>query len=279
MAFDFQKECPGYFKRTREEIVGSFYGQTDEDSRLDRTRHGQLEYRTTMSYIHRFAGKGSRVLEVGAGTGRYSIALAKEGMDVTAVELVESNLAGLREKGRGLENLRALQGDAADLSPLADDSFDVTLILGPMYHLYGKGGVDRAIDEAIRVTRPAGILMFAFLSVHAILYDNYLQPEPHTFKAGWEENFDKDMRVRHFPEQVFTGYDVAEFEALFENKPVAHLRTVATDGILELAEGRSDFSMTDEDFRLFSAYHLLHCEKRELLGSSAHLLYICRKRN
>ena len=35
--------------------------------------------------------------------------------------------------------------------------------------------------------------------------------------------------------------------------------------------------MTDEDFRLFSAYHLLHCEKRELLGSSAHLLYICRK--
>ena len=92
-----------------------------------------------------------------------------------------------------------------------------------------------------------------------------------------EQNFDKDFHVRHFPEQVFTGYDVAEFEALFQDKPVVHLRTAATDGVLELVEGRSDFAMTDEDFRLFSAYHLQYCETRELLGSSAHLLYICRK--
>ena len=81
---------------TRKEIVSSFYGQYDEDGRTTRSRHGQLEYCTTMSFIHRYATKQSRILEVGAGTGRYSIALAKEGMDVTAVELVESNLAVLR---------------------------------------------------------------------------------------------------------------------------------------------------------------------------------------
>ena len=74
---------------TRTEIVSSFYDQADEDSRLRRSRHGQLEYAVTMHYIHRFAGPGSGVLEIGAGTGRYSVALAREGMDVTAVELVE----------------------------------------------------------------------------------------------------------------------------------------------------------------------------------------------
>ena len=55
---------------TREEIISGFYNQVDEDSRLQNNRHGQLEYTVTMHYIHRFAAPGSKVLEVGAGTGR-----------------------------------------------------------------------------------------------------------------------------------------------------------------------------------------------------------------
>ena len=274
MPFDFMEEYIKYSKSDRKTIVSSFYGQTDEDSRLDRTRHGQLEYRTTMSYIHRFAGRGSRVLEVGAGTGRYSIALAKEGMDVTAVELVESNLAVLREKGRGLENLRALQGDAADLSQLADDSFDVTLVLGPMYHLYEPEEVDRAIDEAIRVTRPGGALLFAFISVYAIMYANYFYGN---WAFGQAENFMPDGKVRHFKEQLFTGYDVAEFEALFAGRAVDWITTAGTDGLLEPIEKRPDFSIPEEDFDAFAEWYLAIAEKRELLGSTNHLLYICRK--
>jgi SAM-dependent methyltransferase len=263
----------------RTELLEQIYGAGGEADRLIRSRHGQLEFLTTTAYIDLYAPRPCRVLELGAGTGAYTAAMAQKGHRVTAVELLDKNFELLQANTAQYPNVEAVQGDALDLGRWADGCFDLTLSMGPLYHLYDRGDVDRAIDEAIRVTRTGGILMFAFLSVHAILYDNYLQAEPYTFRAGWEENFDKDMRVRHFPEQVFTGYDVAQFEALFEDKPVAHLRTVATDGILELAEGRSDFAMTDEDFRLFSAYHLLHCEKRELLGSSAHLLYICRKEN
>ena len=136
---------------TREEIIGSFYAEADENSRLTRSVHGCLEYRTTMHYIHRYAGKGAKVLEVGAATGSYSVSLAKEGMDITAVELLECNLAVLRENGKGLANLHPLQGDAADLSRFADGSFDMTLVLGPMYHLYEPEEVNKAVDEAIRV--------------------------------------------------------------------------------------------------------------------------------
>ena len=67
-------------------MLRGFYDQADEDGRLRRSRHGQLEYCTTMAYIHRYAAPGAKILEVGAGTGRYSIALAKEGMDVNASE-------------------------------------------------------------------------------------------------------------------------------------------------------------------------------------------------
>ncbi len=259
----------------RKEIVGSFYGRIDEDGRLTRTRHGQLEYRTTMAYIHRYAAEGSRILEVGAGTGRYSIALAKEGMDVTAVELLEGNLAVLKEKSRGIDSLHAIRGDAVDLGMFPDGSFDVTLVFGPMYHLYEAEETDRAIGEAIRVTKPGGVLMFAFISVFAIMYANYFYGN---WARGQEENFTEDHRVRHFKEQLFTGYDVTEFEELFRDKPVEWITTAGVDGLLEPIEKRPDFSLSDEEFEALADWYLAFSEKRELLGNTNHLLYICRKR-
>ncbi len=260
---------------TRKEIISGFYDQVDEDGRLHRTRHGQLEFYTTMTYIHRYAAKQSKVLEIGAGIGRYSIALAKEGMDVTAVELVESNLEVLRKNSRGMENITSYQGDAADLSRFADDMFDVTLLLGPMYHLYEEKEVNSAIDEAIRVTKPGGVLMFAFISVFAIMYANYFYGN---WAPGQKENFTDDYQVKHFKEQLFTGYDVTEFEQLFQEKPVEWITTTGVDGLLEPIEKRPDFSITDEDFEALAKWYLAFSEKRELLGCTNHLLYICRKR-
>ncbi len=263
----------------RTDMVEGFYGDGREEDRLMRTRHGQMEYLTTMSCIDRYALRPCRVLELGAGTGAYSLTLAREGYEVTALELVEKNVEILREKGRKVPHLMVVQGDALDLSRFEDDSFDLTLCLGPLYHLYTRSDVDRALSEAVRVTRPGGVLMAAFLSVHAILYDNYLQAEPHTVRAGLEENFEEDlMTLRHFPEQCFTGYTVPEIEALFTGKAVEPAALVSANGALELAEGRTDFHLSDEDFKAFAAYHLRHCQDRELLGLSSHLLYICRKR-
>ncbi len=260
---------------TREDIVSGFYGRYDEDSRTQRSRHGQLEYFTAMTYIHRYANPKSKILEVGAGTGRYSIALAREGMDVTAVELVERNLAVLRENSRDLKNIRSFQGDATNLSRFADDTFDVTLSFGPMYHLFEADEVNAAIDEAIRVTKPGGVMLFAFISVFAIMYANYFYGN---WAEGQAENFTEDYRVRHFKEQLFTGYDVAEFEGLFRDKPVEWLTTAGLDGLLEPIEKRPDFAMTDEEFKAMADWYLAFSEKRDLLGSTNHLLYICRKR-
>ena len=260
--------------RSRKEILNGFYTEIDEDGRLQRTRHGQLEYRTTMTYIHRYANIQSKVLEVGAGTGRYSIALAKEGMDVTAVELLENNLAVLKENSKGMDNLQAFQGDTTDLGRFSNDTFDVTLILGPMYHLYETDEVNRAIDEAIRVTKPGGVMLFAFISVFAIMYANYFYGN---WAFGQEENFTNDYMVKHFKEQLFTGYDVNEFEQLFEKKPVEWITTAGVDGLLEPIEKRPDFSIPDADFDAFASWYLAFAEKRELLGSTNHLLFICRK--
>lgn len=259
----------------RLEYMNAFYNQIEEDVRLSRSRQGQMEYITTMNYIHRFAKEGCKILEIGAGTGRYSIALAKGGYDVTSVELVERNLDVLKKNSEGLVNIHAYQGDALDLSRFDADTFEVTLVFGPMYHLYNETDVHKAIDEALRVAKKDGVVIFAFLSAYAIMYDDYFQ---NNFAEGFRFNFTEDCKTKHFEDQLFTGYDIVEFEQLFENKDVDYITTVAADSVLELAEGREDFGMSEEDFEVFAKYHLSICEKREMLGCSSHLLYICKKR-
>ena len=258
----------------RIEMLKTIYGRFDEDKRLTSSRQGQLEYFITMNYVDKYIKSGDKILEIGAGTGRYSIALAKKGYDVTAVELVESNLEVLKKNAEGLENISAFQGDALNLGSFDDNTFDVTLLFGPMYHLYEEKDRHKALDEAIRVTKPDGVILVAFLSAHAIMMSNYLSGN---FKEGFTANFDEDYKVKHFTEQAFTGFDIAEFEEMFEAKSVEYITTVAADSIFEIAERNPDFKMSDEDFGLFLNYQMNICEKREMLGLSSHLLYICRK--
>ena len=85
--------------------IEAYYNKFNEEKRLD-SRHGRVEFNTSMKYIHDYinecryrgiADSNIHILDIGAGTGRYSVPLADEGYDVTAVELVKHNL-GSKEK-------------------------------------------------------------------------------------------------------------------------------------------------------------------------------------
>ena len=122
------------------------YRKFCEDKRLTR-RHGQVEYITSMKYIHKYLEQmeSPKILDIGAGTGRYSVPLANEGYDVTAVELVKYNLGILKAKK---SSVKAYQGTALNLSKFKDETFDFTLLFGPMYHLYTFEDKLQALSEA-----------------------------------------------------------------------------------------------------------------------------------
>ena len=256
------------------EILKAIYDNFDEDSRLYKSRAGEMEYETTMKYIHKFLKPDAKIIEIGAGTGQYSVRLAKEGYEVCAVELLDKNIEILKKNASNVKNIKVLQGDAVNLCDFSNESFDLTLVLGPMYHLYDRSEVEKAIDEALRVTKKGGVILYAFLSIHAIMMSQYMLSN---FEDGIKENFDKDFNGIHFAQQGFTGYFVDDFEKLFDCKNAEYITTVATDGSLELEEKNPKFNMSDHNFNLYRKYHFATCEKRELLGSSSHLLYICKK--
>ena len=134
-----------------------YYNKFHEEHRLT-TRHGTVEFLTTMHYIEEVAGvpealEGQlKIADIGAGTGRYSVELCHRGYDVTAVELVPHNLEILRSKH---ENIKTWQGDARDLHFLEDGTFDITLLFGPLYHLHGDNEKLKALAEARRITKKA----------------------------------------------------------------------------------------------------------------------------
>lgn len=74
----------------------------------------------------------------------------REGYRVEAVELVERNIQIFRNKLKEGEDIRIFQGNAMELSCFADESMDVTLLLGPMYHLFSEKHKKKALAEAVR---------------------------------------------------------------------------------------------------------------------------------
>lgn len=252
-----------------------YYGSYNEDGRL-LSRHGSVEFLTTMRYIEKYLTPGMRVLEIGAATGRYSHTLARQGYKVDAVELVQHNIDIFNANTQSDEDIRIFQGNAKDLFMLSDNTYDITLLLGPMYHLFTVTEQREALSEAIRVTKKGGTVFAAYCGNDAtmvqycfgkgMLKEQRYQKlvDPVTFKAASD------------PAELFQLYRKEDIDALMENYPVTRLHYVGTDMATNYMRQTID-EMDDELFDLYLRYHFAICERSDLVGASHHILDIFRK--
>ncbi len=251
-----------------------YYNKFCEDKRLLR-KYGQVEYITSMKYIHEFLrdNKETKVLDVGAGTGRYSVELANEGYDVTAIELVKHNLGVLKSKG---SSVKAFQGTALDLSRFEDNTFDVTLVFGPMYHLYTFQDKVKALSEAKRVTKAFGTILVAYcMNEYSVLTYGFKE---NNIRTSIEKGkLTDDFHVISQPEDLYDYVRIEDINKLNEEVMLERIKIVAADGPANYMRQAIN-CMDEETFTLFMKYHLSTCERIELLGASGHTLDILRKK-
>lgn len=153
--------------------IAAHYGLDLERSRLLVDGRPRLEYVRTIELLARLLpAPPARVLDVGGGDGVYAVPLAEQGYSVRVLEPIQAHVDHVREHAseRQLAHLSAVLGDARDLHE-AEDSFDAVLLLGPLYHLTERNDRVRALEEAVRVTRPGGVVLAVGISRFASLID------------------------------------------------------------------------------------------------------------
>ncbi len=252
------------------EQIQKTYELFDEDSRLNRGKAARVEFLTTVRYIEKYLAPGAKILDVGAGAGEYSLYFARKGYEVCALELSPNNIKAFESKLTGEDPIELVQGNAVDLGRYADASFDIVLVLGPLYHLHGEADRQKCIAEAKRVCKPGGKLFFAFIGNDMVFLTELCYQQDY-FANG---DYDKEtFALEDFP---FVFHTVPECRDMLWRGGVHILHEVAADGASELLADRIN-AMDEENYAQYLRYHAYICEKPELLGMSNHLLFVGEK--
>ncbi len=246
--------------------IEKHYNKHPEDLRLQR-RHGIVEFETTMYHLRRFLHPGDRLLDIGAGTGRYTSALMAEGYEVKAVELVRRNINVFLEREPTAD---VVQGDARHMPFLPTASADVTLLLGPLYHLIGDEEKLKALAEAKRVTKPGGIIFVAYLmNEYSIL--SYCFDEDRISGLMERGAVDEDFHIQAQADELYDYLRLDDINHLNRQAGLKRVTIFSPDGPADFMRTRLN-KMSDETFSLFLQYQKRMSERPDLIGAGSHVV-------
>ena len=251
----------------------------DEDARL--VRH-QLEHDLTWRYLIRYLPPAGSILEIGAATGRYTLALCNRGYSVTAVDLSSAllerckrRLAAERRDGQ----VQFIVADARDLHTVPTMAFDAVLLMGPLYHLVFEEDRRQAIRQAVDRLRDGGLLFSIFLSRLGVLGD-LMKRNPEWIERGEEVRslLDSGRRPDNLPRGGFRGYfaRVSEIRPLHEALGIQTIVLAGIEPAISADDGSYNGLQSPRRDRWLDL--LLEVSADETtVGASRHLLYVGRK--
>lgn len=261
-------------------IRGYYEGGFDEGMRLT---DGSLEWVRSKELIGRVLPQApARVADIAGGTGPYAVWLAELGHQVSLLDLVPAHVARARELAAAAGVVvDCVEGDARAL-PWSDDSFDVVLVMGALYHLQSRTDRLACVREAHRVLKPGGVLVAAYIGRWASLFDGYRYG--FVADARFAAILDEDLTSgRH--ENPFDR--PAWFTTSYFHTPAEIPEELAAVGFEDIhvlpVEGFTSVSGVPELLRTESgmATVLAHIRVTEtepaLIGASSHLMSLSRK--
>lgn len=255
-----------------EDNLIKYYNKFNENKRFN-SRGGFVEFTISLKYIYKYLNEfnNPKILDIGAGTGAYSIKLAEEGYDVTAVELIKHNLRYIEK----CKKVNAYQGNAVDLSRLKDNTFDLVLLFGPMYHLINDNDKIKALSEAKRVVKNNGIIMVAYImSDYAVIMHGF--KDNNILSAINNNMIDNNFHVISKDDDLYSYVRIEDIDNYNKKVELERVKIITPDGPTNYI--RPIINKMDEDvFNKYIDYVMSISERKDIIGASAHVVDILRK--
>lgn len=261
---------------SNEKAIIERYKDTKEEYRATQSRYSELEFYYTKKHISEFIKPGSSVIELGCGTGFYAMCFADQCKEYTGVDITPENIELLNKKAkaRGLNHVIGKVGDATNLIDIPQDSFDVVLCLGPLYHLPSNER-ELVFAECRRICKNDGIAVFSYINkigvyagacVHDQLRKNYPNDQANELVLKWNKD---DLRPDLF---YFTMPE--EMEEAAQSHGFSKIKNLGTDFLIMMSIVES---MSDEKFEVLKPLLEQMTSYESCTGMSNHAVLICRK--
>ena len=251
-----------------------YTGRGGEDNRATSSRSASIEFHATKVVLDKFICMDTRILEVGCGTGYYGMYYADKCKEYVGIDLFPHHVEVFQRKihESGISNISCNVGDATNLEGIEDNSFDVVLCLGPMYHL-PLDKRDIVFSECKRVCKSGGVVAFAFVNkigtyfaacLHDDLRNNY--PNSKANDKVLKEGVNDD-------DAPFFFTTPEEMEAVAIRHGLTKIRSAGLDffGLTAIAD-----KMDDEKFGFYLALLDEATRHESCAGMSEHALLVCR---
>lgn len=247
----------------------------DEWDRLERHK---IEFDITRRYMdENIIGENLKIFDIGGGPGRYSIYLAEKGHRVSLLDLSKRNIEVAKEKSaeRGISLEDYIHGNALELDKY-NEVYDVILLMGPLYHLTKESDRRAAIDGALRLLKPNGIIVASFISNYAPIQD-YLKSvypiesvdELLEYLKNGENQGDKGFTTAYFT-------DYKEAKELMNSFGLTEIVFANVENILGVKEKEINM-LGENEYRKWLEIGYQLSQDESLMGTGEHFLYIGRK--
>jgi SAM-dependent methyltransferase len=271
----------------RERVAAAFdaYGER-EWSRHDETPRDRVAFHIHRAFLERYVRPGDRVLDAGAGPGRFTIELARLGASVTVADVsdgqLELNERFVREAGAGPAVVNRAVADVVDLAEFDNDAFDVVVCYGAVLSFVTDRAGD-ALDELLRVARGDGVVLVGVASRFGSLRAFTAEVRQEIFEDGveWAEHVVETGDL--FPPHSSLGipmhlYTWAELRSLFDEHGCEVLSASAANFVSTGDTAKVEaFAADNELWNRFLAWEVAACAEPGAIDGGTHIIAAVRR--